>query len=63
MNGNIILPKKLVEEMFSLQKKWADLSNELEDYLFSRDKKFIQKMKKSRKEHQEGNLRDIRKLK
>ena len=63
MNGNIILPKKLVEEMFSLQKKWADLSNELEDYLFSMDKKFIQKMKKSRKEHQEGNLRDIRKLK
>lgn len=59
MNGNIILPKKLVAEMFFLQKKWVDLSDDLEDYLFSADKKFVQKMRKSKKEHQRGKLKDI----
>lgn len=63
MNGNIVLPKKLFKEMISIHQKWNDFSNELEDYLFSKDKKFIEKMKNARKHHKEGNIKGIKELK
>ena len=39
------------------------MSNELEDFLLSLNKRFIRKMKKARKEHLRGKTRNLIKLK
>jgi hypothetical protein len=49
--------------LIETQKNWERVSNELEDFLLSLDKRFIRKMKKARKEHLKGKTRDLMKLK
>jgi len=61
--NTITLPKKLFDSLIEAQKNWERVSNELEDFLLSLDKRFIRKMKKARKEHLKGKTRDLMKLK
>jgi hypothetical protein len=61
--STITLPKKLFDSLIEAQKNWERVSNELEDFLLSLDKRFIRKMKKARKEHLKGKTRDLIKLK
>jgi hypothetical protein len=49
--------------LIKAQESWERVSNELEDFLLSLDKRFIRKMKKARKEHLKGKTRDFIKLK
>jgi hypothetical protein len=59
----ITLPKKLFDSLIEAQRNWERVSNELEDFLLSLDKRFIRKMKKARKEHLKGKTGDLIKLK
>jgi hypothetical protein len=61
--NTINLPKKLFYSLIKAQESWERVSNELEDFLLSLDKRFIRKMKKARKEHLKGKTRDLIKLK
>jgi hypothetical protein len=61
--NTITLPKKLFDSLIEAQESWERVSNELEDFLLSLDKRFIRKMKKARKEHLIGKTRDLIKLK
>jgi hypothetical protein len=61
--STITLPKKLFDSLLKAQESWERVSNELEDFLLSLDKRFIRKMKKARKEHLRGKTRDFVKLK
>jgi hypothetical protein len=61
--STITLPKKLFDSLIEAQKNWERVSNELENFLLSLDKRFIRKMKKARKEHLKGKTRDLIKLK
>jgi hypothetical protein len=57
--NTITLPKKLFDCLIEAQENWERVSNELEDFLLSLDKRFIRKMKKARKEHLKGKTRDL----
>jgi hypothetical protein len=59
----IPLPEKLFYSMIEAQKKLEEFTNEFEDFLFSLDKQFIKKMKKAKKEHLKGKLKDFEKFK
>jgi hypothetical protein len=61
--NKITLPKKLFDSLIEAQESWERVSNELEDFLISLDKRFIRKMKKARKENLRGKTRDLIKLK
>ena len=63
ITNTITLPKKLFDSLIEAQKNWESVSNELEDFLLSLNKRFIRKMKKARKEHLRGKTRDLIKLK
>jgi hypothetical protein len=55
----VILPQKLFESMFEAYRKWEEFSEEFEDFLLASDKKFIKKMRKARKEHLKGKVKDL----
>ena len=57
------MPQKLLYDIFEVHKKCEEFSDEFEDFLLANDGNFINKIKKSRKEHIEGKTRDIKKLK
>jgi len=59
----ISVPQKLFECMFEAYRKWEKFSNEFEDFVLSSDKKFIEKMRKARKEHLKGKVRSLQSLK
>ena len=59
----IPVPQKLFETMLEAYQKWEKFSDEFEDYLLASDKKFIEKMRKARKEHLNGEIRDLQILK
>jgi hypothetical protein len=61
--NTITLLKKLFDSLLKAQESWERVSNELEDFLLSLDKRFIRKMKKARKEHLKGKTRNLIKLK
>ena len=59
----IPVPQKLFGTMLEAYQKWEKFSDEFEDYLLASDKKFIEKMRKARKEHLNGEIRDLQILK
>ncbi len=59
----ILVPKKLIHSIIEVQTKWEQLSDELEDFLLSLNKRFIKKMEKARKEHLKGKIRNLEELK
>lgn len=48
--------EKLVEMPVRVLKKFLEAESELEDWLLSRDKKFIKKMERIRKDDKEGKF-------
>jgi hypothetical protein len=61
--NTIPLPKKLFDSLIEAQKKWEKVSDELEDFLLSLDKRFLRKMKKAKREHERGKTKDFKELK
>ena len=60
---NVVLPQELFSSMMELQRKWQHFSDELEDFLISRDTDLMKKIKASRQEHLAGKTRPLSKLK
>jgi len=58
----IPVPRELLDSLVEAQDKWEDFSNELEDFLLSRNDSFIKEMKKARRQHQKGELSNIEDL-
>ena len=58
----ISIPVSVFNSMIKAQKGWEDFIDELEDFLFSRDTNFVQKMKKARQEHLGGKLAPLSEL-
>ena len=54
--------RELLASLVELQNKWEDFSNELEDFLLSRNDSFIKEMKEARRQHQKGKLSNIEDL-
>jgi hypothetical protein len=61
--NTISLPKKLFDSLIEAQKKWERVSDELEDFLLSLDKRFLRKMKKAKREYERGKIKDFEELK
>jgi hypothetical protein len=61
--NTIPLPKKLFDSLIEAQKKWERVSDELEDFLLSLDKRFLRKMKKAKREQERGKIKDFKELK
>ena len=59
----ISVPQRLFESMIEAYQKWEKFSDEFEDFILSKDEQFIQKMRKARKEHQTGKVKDLEALK
>lgn len=59
----ISVPETLIEKISKAGKAFQELEDELEDYLLTSDPAFIEKMRRSRKSHVEGNVRPFSVLK
>lgn len=59
----ISVPRELFRNMFEAYQKWEEFNNEFEDFVLGYNKEFIEKMKKARKEHLRGKVRDLKTLK
>ena len=60
---NVSIPRRLFESMIEAYQKWEKFSDEFEDFLLSEDEQFLQKMRRARKEHRAGKIRDLEALK
>ena len=61
--ATIEIPLKLVRKMDKAVKTIENFTDEFEDYKLARDKKFIGKMLKARKEHVSGHVKSFNNLK
>jgi hypothetical protein len=59
----ISVPETLIEKISKAGKAFQELEDELEDYLLASDQTFIEKMRRSRKAHIEGDVRPFSQLK
>lgn len=59
----ISVPETLIEKISKAGRAFQALEDELEDYLLTSDQTFIEKMRRSRKAHVEGNVRPFSLLK
>lgn len=59
----IPVPHELFEAMIEAYRKWERFSDEFEDFVLASDEKFIKKMRKTRKEHLKGRIRELQILK
>ena len=59
----ISVPETLIEKISKAGKAFQELEDELEDYLLASDPTFVEKMRRSRKSHIEGDVRPFRELK
>ncbi|PJA41716.1 hypothetical protein CO177_00845 [Candidatus Wolfebacteria bacterium CG_4_9_14_3_um_filter_37_9] len=58
----INLPRKSVENLFEAMSIFESAQGEIEDFLISRNKFIMNKIKKARKEHLKGGLKDFNAL-
>ncbi len=64
MNGSkITLPKKVFKDFVLAAEDLERAQSKLEDYILSRDKGFISRMRKIRAEHRHGRFADWAKIK
>lgn len=59
MNKNqetVTLPKKSVDSILNMLRNFAELEDELEDYLMFQDKELVKGLRKARKEHLSGKV-------
>jgi len=59
----ISVPESLLDKISKASKAFQALEDELEDYLLASDQNFIEKMRRSRKAHANGNVRPFSHLK
>ena len=59
----IPVPQKLFKTMIETYRKWEKFSDEFEDFLLASNEKFVEKMRKARKEHLKGRVKDLRTFK
>ena len=59
----ISIPVSVFNSMVKAQKSWEDFIDEFEDFLYSRDKSFLERMRKARQEHLSGELSSFSELK
>ena len=59
----ISVPETLIHKISEAGKAFQDLEDELEDFLLVSDTEFINKMRRSKKAHIEGNTRSFNNLK
>ena len=57
--ATVEIPRDLIKKMDKAVKTLEDFTEEYDDYIFSKDKKFIDKMHKARKEHLSGNTKSF----
>lgn len=63
MNGaTVTLPKKLFEDLVQATEYFEQMQSELENFILSRDTKFLAKMRKARRDHAKGKFSDWVKL-
>jgi len=59
----ISVPQELFRTMFEAYQKWEEFNDEFEDFLFGYDEKFVEKMRKAKREHLQGKTRNLKVLK
>lgn len=59
----ITVPRELFRTMFKASQKWEEFNDEFEDFLLGHDEEFVEKMRSARKEHLQGETRDLKALK
>jgi hypothetical protein len=59
----VIVPKKLFSSMLESFMKWQKFEDELESFLLASDSAFISKMRQARKEHSQGKVKTLERLK
>ena len=58
----ISIPKEVFKSMVKAYHSWAEFLSEFEDFVLASDKEFLSKMRKARKDHKEGKVKDLREL-
>ena len=59
----IEVPQDVVNSMIEASEKWEEFRDGLEDFILSRDVRFIKKMRKARKENIQGKTQSLTELK
>ncbi|MFA4918853.1 MAG: hypothetical protein WC581_06355 [Thermodesulfovibrionales bacterium] len=60
MQKTIDVPVSLIEKISKAAMAFEELENEMEDFLLSRDAKFLAKMRRSRKTHLSGETKSLK---
>ena len=63
MTRMISVPETLIQKISEAGRAFQDLEDELEDFLLVSDTEFIEKMRRSKEAHIEGNTRSFDNLK
>lgn len=63
MPKTIEMPVTLVEKISRAAKAFEELEDELEDFMLSKDPKFLEKMQRAREDHLSGRTRPLKSLK
>ncbi len=67
MNTKVIrtieMPQEIFKSMVKVYQTWEDFSDDFEDFALSIDEDFLEKMRRSKKEHLKGRTRSLGNLK
>ncbi|GAB4545429.1 MAG: hypothetical protein Fur0020_14500 [Thermodesulfovibrionia bacterium] len=63
MGKTINVPISLLEKISEAARVFEDIEDEIEDFLLSKDPRFLAKMRRSRKDHLSGRTRPLKSLK
>lgn len=63
MPNFVTLPKKVFEDLVTASGFFEQAQNQMEDYFLAKNKSFLAKARRSRKEHKEGKFGDWGQLK
>lgn len=55
----VSVPKDIFGGMIKACKKFEKFSDKLEDFIISNDKEIIDKLKKARREHEKGKIKEL----
>lgn len=63
MQKTIEMPVSLIGKISKAARAFEDVEDELEDFLLSKDLKFLEKMRKAKKAHHAGKTRALKDIK
>ena len=63
MQKTVEMPVSLISKISRAAKAFEEVEDELEDFLLSKDLKFLEKMRKAKKAHLAGKTRSLKDLK